>query len=188
MIICWEQRGRHDELSASETQDSWSVLLKVLRWVTGKTWRIWGQKCFFYLKPFSGSFCSLVLDHFLWIRLPGRGEWSSKSQFSCLGRRIKGHQKENTCHTTRVFKRDNEKFIWHPEFQVPAPLALHCVSLLRGLETENSWEVWSRKHWTHARDYHAWHMGREDLVSFTFRKSLLSSLLFWENEKQSRFF
>lgn len=53
-------------------------------------------------------------------------ELSSKRQSLCLGIRVKGHRKENMCHTKSV----NAKFKLYHEIKLQALLALQRVHLL----------------------------------------------------------
>lgn len=109
-------------------------------------------------------------------------ELSSKRQSLCLGRRVKGHQKENMCHTKSV----NAKFKLYHEIKLQALLALQWVHLLHrvvmclGDQLESTLQI--VKCCTHARNY--WipdpHRASEDVYSFTFRRSLLPFPLFSE--------
>ena len=66
-------------------------------------------------------------------------ELSSKRQSLCLGRRIKGHRKENMCHTKSV----NAKFKLYHEIKLQALLLLngfiYCIGLLCAWGT--SWKA-----------------------------------------------
>lgn len=80
-------------------------------------------------------------------------ELSSKRQSLCLGRRVKGHQKENMCHTKSV----NAKFKLYHEIKLQALLALQWAHLLHRLvmclgdQLESTLQI--VKCCTHARNY-----------------------------------
>jgi hypothetical protein len=65
--------------------------------------------------------------------LPGGGELSSKSQSLSLGKRIKGHRKENMCHAKSLLKKDNEELNYTVSLSFKFFLLISEFNLLHGL-------------------------------------------------------
>lgn len=90
-----------------------------------------------------------------WITSCGGGQ-SSKNQPSCLEEKKSKVIKKKTCTILKVSLKETMKNLHYAMSLSFLHFSLFSgfLSSMGQFESENSWEMlWSRKHWTHARNY-----------------------------------